>query len=227
LNRLIGGIDEAGRGSLFGPLVISGISVSRDKISILREMNVRDSKLLSPKRREHLYPEILKLADNVFSVRILPNEIDEAITKRIKTLNYLEAEYMAKVADMLGASTIFIDASDTDERRFGRIVKQNMKSKARIVSKHHMDEKNIVVSAASIVAKVERDNEISKLRRKFGDFGSGYPSDIKTRKYIIQRIGSGINIDCVRMSWKTVSRLLSPVDKKKIQVRGLYQRVQV
>jgi len=65
MKRRIGlsaGIDESGRGCLLGPLVVAGVSASPDGVRSLRELGVKDSKLLSPKRRESLYSEILKVA---------------------------------------------------------------------------------------------------------------------------------------------------------------------
>ena len=47
---------------------------------------------------------------------------------------------------------------------------------------HHADRLNVVVSGASIIAKVIRDSEISKIRMEYGDIGSGYPSDKKNDK---------------------------------------------
>ncbi len=205
----VAGIDEAGRGSLFGPLVIAGISVSRERINILKELNVRDSKLLTPRRREMLYPEILKISERVFSVLIHPREIDSMLSSGKKSLNQLEAECMARIADALEASVVFVDAADTDECRFGETVKKNMSLKGRVISRHHMDERNVVVSAASIVAKVERDLAISKLKQSLGDFGSGYPSDPRTRAYLLQTEGKEY-INSIRLSWKTV-RKLKPV----------------
>jgi ribonuclease HII len=55
------GVDDAGRGSMIGPLVIAGISIDKKNISKLRKLGVRDSKKLSPKKRELLYKEIIKI----------------------------------------------------------------------------------------------------------------------------------------------------------------------
>ena len=57
------GVDDAGRGSMIGPLVIAGISIDKKNIRKLRKLGVRDSKKLSPKKRELLYKEIIKIVD--------------------------------------------------------------------------------------------------------------------------------------------------------------------
>ncbi|MEM3615319.1 MAG: ribonuclease HII, partial [Candidatus Methanomethylicia archaeon] len=64
-----------------------------------------------------------------------------------------------------------------------------------------------VVSAASIVAKVNRDFIIDKIKEKYGDIGSGYPSDPKTIKFIKKCIESGEIPDFIRMSWSTIKRI--------------------
>ena len=53
------GIDEAGRGSMIGPLVIAGISIKKKNIKKLKSVGVRDSKKLAPKTREILYKKII------------------------------------------------------------------------------------------------------------------------------------------------------------------------
>jgi ribonuclease HII len=52
------------------------------------------------------------------------------------------------------------------------------------VSEHKADRNFAVVSAASIIAKVERDREIAELAKTLGFFGSGYPSDPRTVKFL-------------------------------------------
>jgi len=65
-----------------------------------------------------------------------------------------------------------------------------------------------VVSAASILAKVERDRAIAELRRRYGDFGSGYITDAKTARFLERWIRThGSYPDFVRKSWKPAKRL--------------------
>ena len=58
------GVDEAGRGSMLGPLVIAGITINRSKINLLKKQGVRDSKKLSPAARERLYKKIIQIVDD-------------------------------------------------------------------------------------------------------------------------------------------------------------------
>ena len=56
--RLILGVDEAGRGPVIGPLVISGVLIKKSKVSKLQKIGVKDSKKLTPKKRENLFRKI-------------------------------------------------------------------------------------------------------------------------------------------------------------------------
>jgi ribonuclease HII len=203
---ILGGVDEAGRGCVLGPLVVAGVSASRGAARKLKQLGVRDSKKLSARQREILYPEILDVADRVCWAGITPGEIDAVVMhgKRLRKLNYLEAVYFAKVIDWLGAQSVTVDASDVIPRRFGHDITSNMQANCRVVALHKADRNFPVVSAASIVAKVERDRLVEALREEHGDFGSGYPSDPTTRSFFSDWLRRGDPLpDYVRKSWKT------------------------
>jgi ribonuclease HII len=203
---ILGGVDEAGRGCVLGPLVVAGVSASREAVRKLKQLGVRDSKKLSARQREILYPEILDVADRVCWAGITPGEIDAVVLhgKRLRKLNYLEAVYFARVIDRLGAQRVTVDASDVIPRRFGHDITRNMQADCRVVAVHKADRDFPVVSAASIVAKVERDRLVETLREEHGDFGSGYPSDPTTRSFFSDWLRRGDPLpDYVRKSWKT------------------------
>ena len=207
---LIGGVDESGRGCLLGPLVVAGVSVTPEGAKELREIGVRDSKKLSAKQRESLYPHILDIAEHVHWVGITPREIDEVVTtgRRLRKLNYLEAVYFAKVIDRLGAERVTVDASDVVPRRFRDDIRGNMSGRCRIDAFHKADRDFPVGSAASIVAKVERDRAVEALKGANGDFGSGYPSDQVTREFFASLMRRGEALPTfVRQSWKTWERI--------------------
>jgi ribonuclease HII len=60
--KVIAGVDEAGRGSVLGPLVVAGVSIEESRVRKLSELGVKDSKLLTPQKRSKLYREIKKVA---------------------------------------------------------------------------------------------------------------------------------------------------------------------
>ena len=104
--------------------------------------------------------------------------------KKYRRLNYLETIHMAKVIDALGVDEVFVDAPDVNPARFTTGLEELLTCRPRIVAEHKADVNYPVVSAASIVAKVERDRDIEELREIHGDFGSGYPSDPDTIAFL-------------------------------------------
>ena len=198
------GVDEAGRGSMLGPLVIAGITISRSKINLLKKQGIRDSKKLSPAMRERLYKKIINTVDDYYVVKIPPRIVDKSVFNH--SLNHLEAKYMAKVISKLSPSTAFVDSCDVNSKRFGREISK-LTTNTKIRSYHHADSKFITVSAASILAKVSRDRAITRLRKKH-DIGSGYPSDPKTKVFVKKSIRKNQNLTFLRKSWKPVKILM-------------------
>ena len=76
---LISGVDEAGRGSVIGPLVIAGVSIEKNDLLKLVDLGVKDSKLLSPQRRETLATKIRELSLSSHIVFLYPAEIDRVV----------------------------------------------------------------------------------------------------------------------------------------------------
>jgi ribonuclease HII len=207
---LVGGVDEAGRGCVLGPLAVAGVSVDSARLEELAALGVKDSKLLSPSQRDSLYTEIMKVCNKVEVSRIPPKMIDRYVSrgKKYRRLNYLEAIHMAKVIDALGVDEVFVDAPDTNQARFQMELAELLTSKPRIVAEHKADVNYPVVSAASIVAKVERDRDIAELRELHGDFGSGYPSDPDTIAFLESWVKSrSSQPEFARKSWKTWDRI--------------------
>lgn len=203
---LAGGVDEAGRGCVVGPLVVAGVSADEDGVQELREIGVRDSKALTPRRRAALYGQILKISARAYWVHIQPDEIDTIVMtgRKYRKLNYLEALYFARVVDELDAERVTVDASDALPSRFREVICSNLKASCEVRAFHKADRHYPLVSAASIVAKVERDRQVEKLRSAYGDFGSGYPSDPKTKIYFRQWLEAGrLPPVWTRRSWKS------------------------
>jgi ribonuclease HII len=216
------GVDEAGRGSVIGPLVIAGVSVEENDLPKLVDIGVKDSKLLSPQKRETLATQIRKLSLNCHVVFLSPVEIDHVVEtgKRLHRLNRFEAQSMARVIAILKPDVAYVDASDVNADRFGGHIAENLDFNLKIVSEHKADITYPIVSAASIIAKVERDQAISLLQKKHGNLGCGYPSDSNTINFLrdwIRKFGSYPVF--VRKSWKTSKRVYMESDsrQKKLQ----------
>jgi ribonuclease HII len=217
---LIAGIDDAGRGPVIGPLTIAGVLIREEDVPKLVQMGVKDSKLLSPHRRETLEPDIKKTVLKYKVIKLWPEEIDRVVRSggRLRKLNRLEAQTMAKVIEELKPDVAYVDASDVSEERFKEHILECLSVKVKVVSKHKADRDYPVVGAASILAKVERDREIERLKEAYGDFGSGYMTDSKTVKFLEECIEkTGEYPEFVRRTWKPAKKTRdkkNPLQKK-------------
>ncbi|MCL2288236.1 MAG: ribonuclease HII [Candidatus Bathyarchaeota archaeon] len=212
---LVAGVDEAGRGCIIGPLVVAGVVVSYDKLSDIGVLGVKDSKLLSPKKRDLLFQEIIQTVQDFKVIKISPSEIDKAVNCKIPLhkLNRLEAKTMAKVIEYLSPNEVYVDAVDILEERFATHISECLTVKPKIISRHKADQLYPIVSAASIIAKVERDREIELLKNEFGDLGSGYLHDKKTVAFLGEWLKTNKDYpSCVRKSWKPAKKALSACD---------------
>lgn len=209
---MICGVDEAGKGSVLGPLVIAGVCCASD--TECAAIGARDSKLLSPERRRCIAEEIgrrFRTSVVVFT----PDEIDRAMERM--TLNELVARGQAEVLRALRPDTAFLDACDVNEERFRETVRRHLDFGCRLVSEHGADRRYPVVGAASILAKVRRDLAIEELSRIYGELGSGYPSDPVTRAYLERYIREHrAPPPFARRRWKTVTRLLGQLEQSRL-----------
>ena len=214
---MIVGVDEAGRGPVIGPLVVAGVAVESDVE--LRHMNVRDSKKLSPERREALAPEIEKVS--TYEVIVIPAERIDVMRSEM-SLNDFEAKLFAEVIDKLRPETAYVDAADVDEIEFKRCVRKELAFDVEIVSQHNADELFPVVSAASILAKVCRDREMRTIEDEIGmHIGSGYASDADTIAFLETWIRThGSLPPHTRASWDTARRLLAESRNHKLDDFG-------
>lgn len=200
------GVDDAGRGSMLGPLVIAGISLEKSKLGKLSALGVKDSKQLSPKSREELYKKIITLVDDYHVARISTKSIDASVKNH--DLNSLEAKYMAKVISKLDPDISYVDSCDVNPLRFGKEISRLSNNK-KVKSYHHADSRFVVVSAASIIAKVSRDKSIARLRKNH-DLGSGYPSDSTTVNFVQSYYMTHKALPAfVRKSWKPTQKILN------------------
>lgn len=185
------GIDEVGRGSFAGPVVVAAVVFKKnfDKRlksdpSLARQFsNIRDSKMLSPKQREFLTPFIKKHA-HVFSVQktnvstINKVGIGKATEKAIRKVIY-------RVQENLHNKSLFVLI---DGFHVTYVKNLGLKSQKAIV---RGDQTSISIASASIIAKVYRDNLMKKLHKKFPQYGfdkhKGYGT--KMHQEAIHRIG--------------------------------------
>ena len=170
---MIAGIDEAGKGPVIGPMCIGGVKIEESKAHILRVLGVADSKKLTPKKREQLAAQIKKHADGFFVLEVSPSQIDEL--RKIMTMNEIMVVCFSKVVEQLKPDLVYVDAADVKADRFAdNLRRQYAKTspdhakKIEIVSMHQADAIYPTVSAASILAKVRRDEMIEELKKEWG-----------------------------------------------------------
>jgi|Deesub1362B_J571_1020462.scaffolds.fasta_scaffold02424_10 ribonuclease HII len=196
------GIDEAGRGPVLGSLIVAGVVCEEEEQATLMKIGVKDSKKLSPERREEIFEELV----SSFTYRVVeftPREIDSRHRRR-ETLNQMEARAMIDLINHFSPDVAYIDCIGPSTEKFASLL-ANAGIACSLVVEHRADERYPIVSAASIIAKVIRDRKLEMLKQEYGDFGSGYPSDPRTVAFLEEHIGKGLP-PFVRNSWRTLSR---------------------
>lgn len=191
------GIDEAGKGCVIGPLVVAAVACDCEEY--LHSIGVRDSKKLSQKKREELAKKIREVA-KVEVIKISAEKLNELM--EVKNLNEILREAYVELITTLSPSFVYVDSSDVNPERLSKYLKD--RTGVEVLAEHRADEKYVLVSSASIIAKVEREKEIWKLKEAIGDFGSGYPSDPRTISFLKMQKSLP---SCVRIRWKTLKRL--------------------
>jgi ribonuclease HII len=146
----IAGLDEAGRGSLFGPVVAAAVILNPKR----RIVGLDDSKKLTPDRRRELFPRICEHA--------LAWAIAEIDAARIDAWNIYQASRQAMLAAVSQLSPLpdylLLDAIEID---------LPIEQKALI----HGDARSVSIAAASILAKVERDRRMAEFDEMYPQYG--------------------------------------------------------
>ncbi len=233
MKEIIVGVDEAGRGPAIGPLVVGAATCPECSDEQLLELGIRDSKRLTPLRREKLRTDME--ATSWFYLEVCTAEKIDELREGL-TLNQIEAALFARAVKGLLENPqgrggehpekvfkdgcilrVLADAADVREEHYANEIKDSLMllgvpgwvSEIKVIAKHKGDDIFPLVSLASIFAKTERDRAIDKIQEELGTFGSGYPSDPRTidflKSYIKQH---GKAPPHSRTSWKTISELI-------------------
>lgn len=209
------GIDEAGRGPVIGPLVICGVAIKERDDALLKEIGAKDSKLLKPVERKKLAVEIKKIVD--FKLIIVPpSEIDEILHGTESNLNWLEADKSVDIINELKPDTVYMDCPSINTEAFTAYMAEKIDQKIALTCAHHADKDYPTVSAASILAKVKRDELIQEVKDEIGiDFGSGYPSDPKTKEFLQQYWDKHQKI--FRHSWASYKKVVQAKKQQSLE----------
>jgi len=229
------GVDEAGRGPVIGPLVVCALGIPETDRGILKEIGADDSKKMTKEKRVEIYGKIVELSLKrdwkISKVVCDPERIDETLPS--ENLNSLEVKLFSEAikgsCKSSDCKVILLDACDVNAVRFGNGVSRELGrnwSDCEIVSDHGMDGKDVIVGAASIVAKVIRDSEMEMISSEIGiDCGSGYPSDPKTKIAVVELCRGENPHGCLRWSWSTTKVAWENIHQLPIPERSSKGRI--
>jgi len=211
------GIDEAGRGPVLGPMVLCGLAVNEEQEKELRKIKVKDSKILTPKKREELSEKIESIATHIIIIRVPAHKIDTNRKKGIN-LNQIEAIKMAEIINMVKPDKVYIDSPSYNSHKFTDYLFSKLENKKiKIIAENYADKNYPVVSAASIIAKVDRDEQIKKIEKEVGEpIGIGYPHDEVTIQHLekLARENKGKMPRYVRTTWDTTRQIIKKHEQK-------------
>ncbi len=184
-------------------------------MSRLKTLGVKDSKLLTPKKRQELFHELLKVIHDYYLIIVEPLEIDKAVNSIELNLNWLEAQKAAEITNYLRPDKVILDCPSPNLEKYATYFKQYLYKPIEVICEHKADVNHVVVSAASIIAKEYREKDVEKIKKEIGiDFGSGYLSDPLTKKFLEEHFEHyGHHI---RKSWVTYKDLVKKKHQKTL-----------
>jgi ribonuclease H2 subunit A len=221
---VIVGIDEAGRGPVIGPMVYAAYVSYPSHVT-----QYKDSKLLSPKQRENLFDFIKNSSGDINSkvrgytyFKVHPAYITTLMETKTMNLNEIAKEAVKMLLDEIklkckNVQKIYVDGLGDNTKYRSDLMKF---FDYDFIIENKADSKYQVVSGASIVAKVVRDEDVKNL-----NCGSGYPGDEKTINWLIKNKDNFFGFPIiVRHSWKTVKNMLGERKGNKLggELDGFY-----
>lgn len=195
------GVDEAGKGPVIGPLIIVGYMIEEENIPKLKDLGAKDSKLLPHPKRITICKELKPLALQYKVVTVHPQEIDDAVESPTHfNLNWLEAEKTIAIIEELKPDKVILDCPSPNIQKYTDYIKTRLTYQPELIVEHKA-ERHLPVAAASIIAKCVREEEMEKIKKKYGDTGPGYQSNSITQKFIKEHWETHPEI--FRKSWST------------------------
>lgn len=212
------GIDEAGRGPVIGPMVMAGLMIDEKDYDKLKNLGLKDSKMLTPEQRDMLYDRLMGCDYIKYEIAIIqPKEIDDCLNSANFNLNMLEGLHSAMLINKLKPEKVILDLPSNNAEKYNSFVRLNLNVKCEIISEHKADVNHPIVSGASILAKVTRDREIEKIKNKIKvNFGSGYPSDPYTVDFLKKNFNKKEYSDIFRKTWESYKRLAEGTKQKQL-----------
>jgi ribonuclease HII len=200
------GIDEAGRGPAVGPMVIAAVALDTQAATALTRAGLSDSKSFGAGDDAHavrceLAKEIRARARFVMTIEVEHTEIDARVLRN--ELNVLERELAVRLIERANEELAQIDRIIADGKRMFQLLGQRFE---RFESHDRAEEKHASVAAASVVAKVIRDERFAQIRSRYeqelGPITGGGYANAATRRWLrayCERYGR-LPEEC-RLSW--------------------------
>jgi len=208
---LIVGIDDVTRCPVIGSLVCVGVLVEKRFLECLKRLGVKDSKLLTYKQIHELAKLIPKFVE-WNSIYITAEEISKSTNEY--NLNDMECNAYCTLAKNFikkwDVQEIQINNFDRNREKFiWRAEKLGFKFDwNKWIIDHNNESRDIAVGCASILAKHLSILEYEKLKKQYGDFGSGSPGDKKTIEFIKAKLKEKRKCKIIRYNWNTVKKLI-------------------
>jgi len=216
------GIDDAGRGPVIGPMVLAGCLVTKSSERELKKLGVKDSKQLTPRRREMLAEKIREISETFEITLSKPIEIDNNFNNG-SNLNKLEAIKAAEIINKINKGydkiKVIIDCPSTGILKWTDYLKSKIENLANleIICEHKADKNHVSVSAASLLAKSTREKEMDKLKEIYGtEIGSGYTSDPATIKFLEKHAKRHENEGIFRKTWETWKKAFEKLGQRTL-----------
>jgi ribonuclease HII len=200
-------------------MILAGVLLDNKKQEqTIKSWGAKDSKLLTPQKRHLLKNKIISNYQHKITTTS-PKKIDNH-----KNLNTLEAEKTASIINHFAKTTddkiqVIVDCPSTNIKAWTETVRNLLDNPNHILlsCKHKADRDHPVVSAASILAKESREEEIKKLKQLLKiDFGSGYPADPKTKNFVTKNHSNPTYANIIRFSWATIKKLQRTSSQRKL-----------
>jgi ribonuclease HII len=211
----VAGIDEAGRGPVLGPMVMT-IAVGKvEDLDKLKELGVKDSKLILPEKRRELYKKLKKMLE-FKTISVSAAEIDKR--RKIESLNIIELKTSADLINFIETKLerVYVDCPDINPDKYKEKLKAYLEKNHKLIVEHKADMNYLIVGAASIIAKVERDLSMVKLEKKYKlELGSGYPHDPKVVAFL-KTLNGNEKFPFIRKSWQSYINAINNLKQNKL-----------
>jgi ribonuclease HII len=220
--KIITGIDDATKCPCIGSIFIAGVSADQNIIDEWQRIGVKDSKVITPKKRERL-AKIIKQTALAFDIRqITPAQMTD-LTFNLNDWEMLRClQILNKLNKKNNINEVYIDNWEVSYEifvsRFQSLNKRknNIKNKKirlnfanlkriKFIPEHRADQNYTIVGAASILAKTASDKQYRYYKKQYGDFGSGSPADPQTRRFVWQHRKKPLPI--IRTTWLTYKNI--------------------